>query len=253
MTVLIVEDESLATERLKFLLHEYDPTIHIVACLESIEETVHFLQTKAHPDLLLMDIHLNDGHSFEIFKKTTTQKPIIFTTAYDNYAIDSFQLFSIDYILKPITAAALATAINKYKNLSSSFIPNDYPVVTAQLNENFNSQYKNRFLAKVGQRLFFVAANQVAYFIADNKVVYLVDRENNKYIVNLTIEKLEQQLEPKLFFRLNRKTIAHIDAIEMVKPYANNRLKLILKGITTTEEIVISREKVNDFKAWADT
>jgi DNA-binding LytR/AlgR family response regulator len=253
MNILIIEDEQLAQERMQMLVKAYDPSINIVGCLESVEETVHWLNTKPHPDLLLMDIHLSDGQSFEIFKRTSTQKPIIFTTAYENYAIDAFQLFSIDYILKPVTAEALATALNKYKNLSTAFSPKDYHLLMEQVKDNFSVSYKSRFLAKVGQRLFFITASEVAYFAADNRIVFLIDKEGNRFVINTTMEKLETELNPKDFFRLNRKIIINADAIDQIKPYQSNRLKLHLKGITSQEEIIISRERVADFKQWADT
>ena len=253
MTILIVEDEQLAQERLQLLVKNYDAAINIVGCLESVEETVQWFNTKPHPDLILLDIHLSDGESFEIFKRTTTQKPIIFTTAYENYAIDAFKLFSVDYILKPITAEGLAAALNKYKNLTAAFAPKDYQLLMEQVKDNFSVNYKNRFLAKVGQRLFFIAASEVAYFAADNKIVFLIDREGNRFVINNTMEKLETELNPKDFFRLNRKIIIHADAIDQIKPYHSNRLKLQVKGVPLTEEIIISRERVADFKQWADT
>jgi two-component system, LytTR family, response regulator LytT len=253
MTILIVEDEQLAQERLQLLVKNYDAAINIVGCLESVEETVQWLNTKPHPDLILLDIHLSDGESFEIFKRTTTQRPIIFTTAYENYAIDAFKLFSVDYILKPITAEGLAAALNKYKNLTAAFAPKDYQLLMEQVKDNFSVNYKNRFLAKVGQRLFFIAASEVAYFAADNKIVFLIDREGNRFVINNTMEKLETELNPKDFFRLNRKIIIHADAIDQIKPYHSNRLKLQVKGVPVAEEIIISRERVADFKQWADT
>ncbi len=252
MDILIIEDEQLAQERMQFLVKAYDASINIMGCLESVEETVQWLNTKPHPDLLLMDIHLSDGQSFDIFKRTNTQKPIIFTTAYENYAIEAFQLFSIDYILKPVTAEALAAAINKYRNLATAFAPKDYQLLMEQVKDNFSKNYKNRFLAKVGQRLFFIPTNEVAYFAADNKIVFLIDREGNRFVINTTIEKLETELNPKEFFRLNRKIIINACAIGQVKPYQSNRLKLHVKGITAQEEIIISRERVADFKQWAD-
>jgi DNA-binding LytR/AlgR family response regulator len=252
MNILIIEDEQLAQERLLLLIKAYDPTITVTGCLESVEETVNWLNTKPHPDLILLDIHLSDGQSFEIFKRTQTQKPIIFITAYENYAIDAFSLFSIDYILKPVTAEALAAAINKYKNLKDIFIPADYRLLMEQVKDNYGASYRNRFLAKVGQRLFFIASADVAYFTADNKIVFLIDRGGNRFVINSTIEKLETELDPKHFFRLSRKIIIHADAIEQVKPYQSNRLKLQLKGIAAPEEIIISRERVADFKQWAD-
>jgi two-component system, LytTR family, response regulator LytT len=252
MTVLLIEDEMLAAERLSLIIKQYDSTIIILDVIESVESAVEWLSTKAHPDLLMVDIHLADGHSFEIFKKVAVKKPIIFTTAYDQYALDAFQLFSIDYILKPITALALASAINKYKLLSNNFVPEDYGTVLQDVKDNFTTQYKNRFLAKVGQRLFFVAVNDVAYFLADNKIVYLVTNEGKKYIVNITMEKLETMLDPIHFFRANRKFMVHANSIEQVRPYDNNRLLVIIKDIPALEEIIISREKVSDFKTWAD-
>ncbi|MGG9964540.1 LytR/AlgR family response regulator transcription factor [Ferruginibacter sp. SUN106] len=252
MNILIVEDEQLAQERLQLLIKAYDPLINIAGCLESVEETVNWFNTKPHPDLLLLDIHLSDGESFEIFRQTNIQKPVIFTTAYENYAIDAFQLFSIDYILKPVTTEGIAAALNKYKNLSAAFAPKDYQLLMEQVKDNFSVNYKTRFLAKVGQRLFFIPATDVAYFAADNKIVFLIDKEGNRFVINSTMEKLETELNPKHFFRLNRKIIINADSIEQVKPYHSNRLKLQLKGISTLEEIIISRERVAEFKHWAD-
>ena len=252
MNILIVEDEQLAQERLQLLIKAYDPLINIVGCLESVEETINWFNIKPHPDLLLLDIHLSDGESFEIFRRTSIQKPVIFTTAYENYAIEAFQLFSIDYILKPVTAEGIAAALNKYKNLSAAFAPKDYQLLMEQVKDNFSTNYKTRFLAKVGQRLFFIAAAEVAYFAADNKIVFLIDKEGNRFVINTTMEKLEAELNPKHFFRLNRKIIINAAAIEQVKPYQSNRLKLQLKGLGTHEEIIISRERVAEFKQWAD-
>jgi len=251
MDVIIIEDEMLAAERLQSLIKNYDASINVVAVLESIEESVQWLQAKPHPDLLFVDIHLSDGHSFEIFKKINLQKPVIFTTAYDSYALDAFHLFSIDYILKPVTAEALASAMNKFKSLAAMAAVN-YTLLSDAVKENFGARYKNRFLAKVGQRSFFLHADEVAYFFADNKIVYLVDKEGNRFIINFTLEKLEPLLDPHDFFRINRKMIIHSKVIEQVKPYFNNRLKLSLKGIKADEEIIISRERVADFKEWAD-
>jgi DNA-binding LytR/AlgR family response regulator len=251
MDVVIIEDEILAAERLQSLIKNYDASINIVAVLESIEESVQWLQSKPHPDLMFVDIHLSDGHSFEIFKKINLQKPVIFTTAFDNYALDAFQLFSIDYILKPVTAEALAAGMNKYRSLAALTAVN-YSILSDAVKENFSARYKNRFLAKVGQRSFFLQADEVAYFYADNKIVYLVDKEGNRFIINFTLEKLEPLLDPHDFFRINRKMIIHSKAIEQVKPYFNNRLKLSLKGAKANEDIIISRERVTDFKDWAD-
>ncbi|MBK9381570.1 MAG: response regulator transcription factor [Chitinophagaceae bacterium] len=249
MKVIIVEDEKLATERLQTLLKTYDSSIEIIACLESIEDTVHYLKNHSHPDLLLLDIHLSDGHSFEIFKQVSYNRPIIFTTAYDEYALDAFKMLSIDYILKPVSGEALATALNKFKSMSLSFSATDLSRVSQGWKEQ---RYKKRFLGKIGQRLFFIDAEEVAFFQADNKIVYLADKEGNRYIIDHTMERLEEQLDPQHFFRLNRKFIVNISAIQQVKPYYNNRLRLSVKGANQQEEMVISRERVADFKIWAD-
>ncbi|HEY6503571.1 MAG TPA: LytTR family DNA-binding domain-containing protein [Chitinophagaceae bacterium] len=250
MKIVIVEDEKLAAERLQTLVHEYDPAIEVSACLESIEETVRYLKQKPHPDLLLLDIHLSDGHSFEIFKQVSYNKPVIFITAYDSYALDAFKMFSIDYILKPVTLDALAGAMNKLRSLAVSFSATD---LNRLMPEWQNNRYKKRYLGKVGQRLFFIDAADIAFFQADNKIVYLVDKESNRYVVEYTMEKLEEQLDPQQFFRLNRKFIVRINAIEQVKPYYNNRLKICVKGITELEDMVISRDRVADFRSWAES
>jgi two-component system, LytTR family, response regulator LytT len=253
MDILIIEDEILAAERMQMLIKNYDSSINIVASLESVEEAVQWLSTKKQPDLLFVDIQLADGHSFEIFKKVQIQKPIIFTTAYNQYALDAFQLLSIDYVLKPVTAEALSNAFTKYKSLTGQVLPvNNYIDVLQYVKENLSSKYKNRFLGKVGQRTYFIPVQEVAYFTADNKIVHLVGRDGKRYLKNATMEKLEQIVDPKIFFRVNRKIIIHIDAIEQIKPYDNNRLIIMVKGIPSAEEIIISREKVAEFKIWVD-
>ena len=249
MKILIVEDERLAAERLVTLVNEYDRSIEIAACLESVEETVQYLRSHAAPDILLLDIHLSDGHSFEIFNQLNYAGPVIFTTAYDQYALDAFKMFSIDYILKPVTQEALATALNKFRNLSAGFAAADYRKLMPQLT---NRDYKKRFLGKVGQRLFFIDTIDIAYFQADNKVVYLVDKEGNRYVVEHTMEKIAALLNPEEFFRLNRRYIVRINAIQQVKPYFNGRLKLSVKGSQQSDEMVISRERVTEFKQWAE-
>jgi len=250
MRILIVEDEKLAADRLMTLLKEYDPSVEVVACTESVEDTVHYLQHHAAPDLLLLDIHLSDGHSFEIFKQVAYNKPVIFITAYDQYALEAFKLHSVDYILKPVSLTALAAAINKYKQLSASYTATDFGQLLPSLNGKI---FKKRFLGKVGQRLFFIDTNDIAFFQADNKVVYLADKEGNRYVVDHTMEKLEELLDNQEFFRLNRRYIVRINAIEQVKPYFNGRLKLVVKGAAQTDELVISRDRAAGFRQWVET
>jgi len=250
MKLIIVEDEQLAAERLMTLLRNYDPAVEVIACLESIEDTVRYLKSHSHPDLLLLDIHLSDGHSFEIFKQVNYSGPVIFTTAYDIYALEAFKLLSIDYILKPITQDALATALNKFKSLSLSFNAARLRTGIPSMQEQ---RYKKRFLGKVGQRLFFIDSSDIAFFQADNKIVYLVDKSGTRYIVEHTMEKLEEQLDPRKFFHLTRKFIVNIEAIQQVKPYFNSRLKLSVLGAPQQEEMVISRDRVAEFRQWAES
>jgi DNA-binding LytR/AlgR family response regulator len=249
MKVIVVEDERVAAERLKTLLMEYDPAMEVLATLESVEETVAYLKLHAHPDLLLLDIHLSDGRSFDIFNQVHYNRPVVFTTAYDQYALEAFSMFSVDYILKPVSAEALATALNKYRNIAASFSLPDYNRLVPQIQENNN---KKRFLGKVGQRLFFIDTADIAFFQADNKIVYLVDKTGNRFVVDYTMERLEEVLDRKDFFRLNRRYIVRMSAIEQVKPYFNNRLKLFVKGSQQQDEMVVSREKVAEFRQWAD-
>ena len=247
--IVIIEDEQLAAERLVMLLKQYDPAIEIVKHLYSVEESIQWLNTNAHPDLLFLDIQLADGFCFDIFKQVDYKKPIIFTTAYNEYALDAFQLCSIDYLLKPITAEALAKAMQKFAQLQSNFAAGNYD----QLSNLFDSAlFKSRFLAKAGQRMFFVETSEVQYFQADDKIVYLVDKEGNKLMVDYTLERLEALLNPKEFFRLNRQYIARYSSIAQIKPYVNSRLKLLLRNGSKTEEVVLSRERVHEFKTWAE-
>ncbi|HVZ56980.1 MAG TPA: LytTR family DNA-binding domain-containing protein [Chitinophagaceae bacterium] len=253
MKVVIVEDERLAAERLVTLLRESEPATEVMACLDSVEATVQYLRDKPYPDLLFLDIHLSDGPALEIFRQVSYDHPVIFTTAYDRYALDAFRVCSIDYILKPVTRAALEQALGKYRSLaralgrSAGAARPGLPADTAER----TGTYKKRFLGKVGQRLFFLEAGQVACFQADNKIVYLVDREGNRYVVDHTLENLERQLDPTRFFRLNRRYIVQVDAIQQVRPYYNSRLKLSVKGIPACGDLVISRDRVAGFKAWA--
>lgn len=250
MQVLIVEDERPAAERLRALLNEYDPSIVVVGCTESIEETVQFLKTRKHPDLLLVDIHLSDGHSFAIFEQIEFNNPIIFTTAYDGYVLNALKLLSIDYILKPVSQQAIAKALNKLQSFAAVFSSPNFSRTLAGLE---NQQFKNRFLGKIGQRLFFVQATNISFFRAENKIVFLVDKEGSRYVIDYTLEKLEQILDPAQFYRVNRSYLINHSSIKHIKNYFNNRLRLVMEGGIEEDEIVISRERVTDFKNWADS
>ncbi|ULQ55322.1 LytTR family DNA-binding domain-containing protein [Flavihumibacter rivuli] len=253
MRTLIVEDEQLATERIKLLLQEVCPEAQIVACTDSIEETAQWLRNQAPPDLILLDIHLADGNAFELFGKVDISSPVIFTTAYDQYAIQAFKVLSIDYLLKPVEKDALYAAIRKLQLLKQSAQQvTDYSPLL-EFFQRSKKPYKSRFLGKIGNKSFFIDISDVAYFMADNKIVYLFTHDGLRYIIDHTLEHLETVLDPGQFFRANRSTIVHVSAIEQVKPYINSRLKLTIKSGTGKDELIVSRERVTDFRSWADS
>ncbi|MGC4036145.1 MAG: LytTR family DNA-binding domain-containing protein [Chitinophagaceae bacterium] len=251
MKVMIIEDEPLAVERLKMILAEYDRTIEIVGTADSISSAKAWFAIHPVPDLVFLDIQLADGMSFTIFSETSIKCPVIFTTAYDHYAIDAFRLFSIDYLLKPITLTALAAAMNKYRDMVTLSKQFDISAVLDSL-KGAGKNYKERFLVKTGSRMFFIESSDICYFYADDKTVFLIDREGTKFVVDQTLESLQNILDPKHFFRLNRKVISNISAIKEIKTYLNKRLRIFLQAGKNREEVIISRDRVQAFKAWAE-
>jgi len=253
MRMVIIEDEPLAVERLQFLLRQYDPDCTIEASIESVEEGVKWFSSYPEPDLIFSDIQLSDGSAFEIFKKVKISSPVVFTTAYDKYALDAFKLLSVDYLLKPFTLEALTSAMEKLKALQShqSKRQIDFEDILKLLNPKTKT-YKTRFTGKVGNKLFFIETHDIAIFYCENKVVYMVGSNGMRYIVEYTLEVLEEMVDKTSFFRINRSIIVHIGFIDQVKPYDNNRLLIILKNNIKTPEIIVSRERVSDFRKWAD-
>jgi DNA-binding LytR/AlgR family response regulator len=258
MKVIIIEDEQLAAERLELLLRQYDPGYHVLASLRSIRESVKFLNESAgEADLLLVDVQLADGPAFEIFRQVQPGIPIIFTTAYDQYALEAFQLLSVDYLLKPVTLGDMARALGKIKLLRHSADRIDYGMLSQVAGlpppAAHKGQLKSRFLCRTGQRLQVVPAAAVAFFAAEGHVVRLVAQDGAKYLIDYTLEELEGVLDPVDFFRVNRSTILNAAAIGQVRPVINNRLRVSVKVGGTNGEIIVSRERVADFKKWADS
>lgn len=252
MKVLIAEDEPLAAERLTGLLKECDPTIEIVEHLDSVEELVRFFKDSNTVDLLLLDIQLADGKSFEAFEKIQPDKPIIFTTAYNQFAIQAFKHFSIDYLLKPIKKQELQHALDKYRRLTSKTIQQEDLAMLKEMLKSSVKSFKERFLLKSGNKLQFKTAAEVAYFFADGKEAYLVSkRENRKYIIDHTLEELESLIDPVLFFRISRKFIISIDAIAEVKGLISSRLEVKLNQ-ACEYNLTVSRERATAFKSWLD-
>lgn len=251
MNTIIVEDETLAADRIKLLLQQVDASIEVIKVLDSIEETVQWLQMNPLPDFIVADIHLSDGSAFRIFEKINIQIPVIFTTAYDKYAIDAFKILSVDYLLKPVTAETLSFAINKLKQFHLHEKPAiDYNKL-AKFISNEKEAYKTKFLCSLGRKKFFIFSKEVSFFCADDKIVYLVSAEGVRYIINSSIEELQSQLDPADFFRANRSDIINVIHISMIKPYINHRLQLFMKAGASAEEILVSRKRVADFRKWA--
>lgn len=254
MKVVIIEDEPYARQELKRLLKKIDPAIEVVKELDEVEESVKWLSTNTDFDLAFLDIQLSDGLSFEIFNRVQFKKPVIFTTAYNEYALNAFELNSIDYLLKPIEEKALQKAFDKLNNLRNQLAaekPFQLPAELMKLLDAGKKEYKNRFLSRVGDQFKYTQADDIAFFIAEHNTVTLVGQNGSKSIVNTTLEELEKMVDPKEFFRANRSFIINIKAVQKVHKYFNSRLLLELAP-KTEEQVLVSRLKVDDFLNWLD-
>jgi len=250
MKTIIIEDEKLAAERLEELIKEIDPSIEISAKLPSVEQSINYLkQTK--PDLIFLDIQLEDGLSFSIFEKVEVDIPIIFTTAYDQYAIKAFKLNSIDYLLKPIKKEELREALNKYKNIKSSYLMDFEELIKSIQNKEIS--YKKRFLIQYGQKIKKVEIDEVAYFYAMEKNVFLTTSSGNTFPIDFTLDKLQEEIDPEKFFRINRKMIVGFDTIKNMIPYSRSRIKIELHPPEPKDvEALVSVERSSAFKEWMD-
>ena len=247
MRVVIVEDEPLASERLRELIRQYDAQWTVVGEIDSVADTVQFLQTESPVDLLFLDIQLSDGLSFEIFEQTEVTCPVIFTTAYDQYALQAFRVHGIDYLLKPIDLKELKEALDRARR----WVPPPERAFLQQVHQQLTKAYQTRFLVKIGDHYQTKLVDDVAYFYADGKVTYLVSKaDQRRYLLDCTLESLEtKQLDPRQFFRINRKFMVGVDAIAEVRSYVNGRLKIV-PTVPCEADMIVSRERVSDFKAW---
>jgi len=250
MKVLILEDEPLAADKMESLLGELELDIEIVAILESVEESIAWLKKHGEPDIILSDIHLNDGLSFNIFSELKTSCPVIFTTAYEKYAIQAFEVNSVDYLLKPVQKDRLDQALgkaNQKSNTSKSVLFEEFKEILTKSNRD----YKNRFLCKLGNKIKSVPCEKIRYFYSKDKITFIVDQNNNRYPINNTLDEVDQMLDPKAFFRVNRKYIVHFEGLDEISPYFKGRLKIsVLPAID--DEIVVSSDKSPLFKSWLD-
>jgi DNA-binding LytR/AlgR family response regulator len=250
MKVAIVEDEKLSAEHLALLLQRIDSSIEVVRYLDTVKGTVKALQEGMEVDLLFLDIHLADGNSFEIFDKIQIDTPIIFTTAYDQYAIQAFKQNSIDYLLKPVSLKDLQFALEKYKKQQKT-ANNQWIENVTSVYHQLNKQYKTRFLVKIGQTIDTVQTDLIHHFETKDSLSFLITTKGNRYPIDYTLDQLETMLQPKDFFRINRKIILHIHSIEKVNTYFNSRLSVVTKFLDSDARIV-SRDRVSDFKLWLD-
>lgn len=245
MNVWIIEDEEAAARRLEKLVTSIDPAIQITRRMDSIIETLTAIQEGPLPDLIFLDIQLADGLSFEIFNHTKIDKPIIFTTAYDQYAIQAFKVNAIDYLLKPIKKVELERSIQKFKDWANTETFN-YDKLAEILKKDKPSQ---RFLLKVGQRLRLVDTADAAYFFSEDKITFLVDWKGQRFALDQSLEKLEESLDADQFFRVNRQFIIHLKSIGEMIAYSKSRVKILLDP-STKPEVVVSTERSPHFKRW---
>jgi DNA-binding LytR/AlgR family response regulator len=250
MNVLIIENEKPAADKLVRLLNKTEKSANILDVIETVEEAISRLQEVPLPDLIFMDIQLDDGLCFEIFEAVNIDTPVIFTTAYDEYTLKAFKVNSVDYLLKPIDEKLLKSAVDKFKKLYADKDP--FKRDFKQLLYEFRNQYKSRFLIKIGDKFRSVPTREISHFHIIERNVFLNDHQGKDYGVDSSLDQLQGILDPRKFFRINRECIVNIDAITIMHSYSSSRLQLNLKDRERSEQFVVSREKVSEFKRWID-
>ena len=254
MDIVIIEDEVLAAEKLEKMILRHDSEHQILNKIRSVEEAVAWFSKNEPPDILFLDIHLLDGTCFDIIKTTEIRCPVIFTTAYDNYALEAFQWHSVDYLLKPVSFNKLQLAFQKLDNIRQSFQQNHQvekldKVINAL--EGQSGHYKSRFLIKYRDKLFSINVDEIAYFFSEDRITFLVSRTDKRYAINYSLDELDTSLDPASFFRINRQMILHIDSIQVIHKHFKGRLKIDLLP-EPVEPAMVSSRRVADFQAWLD-
>lgn len=256
MNILIVEDEDLAVKKLKKTLLSVDESANVVGEADSIKSTVSWLENNPAPDLILMDIELADGQSFEIFNHVQVKSPVIFITSYDEYALRAFKVNSVDYLLKPVQKEDLHTALDKFRQMKKMYMaggetaPLSIDVLVRQLQQKLQTKdYRKRFLVKHGQKLVSVDVDEIAYFFSDGRLNFFKTFDNRKFVVDYTMDELNEMLDPDKYFRISRSFFISVNSVGQIHDYFGNRLLLHLKP-ETDKEAIVSREKVSDFKTW---
>jgi DNA-binding LytR/AlgR family response regulator len=257
MKILIVEDEELAVKKIKKTLNEVDAASDVVGVTDSILATTHWLENNPTPDLILMDIELSDGQSFEIFNRVPVKSAVIFTTSYDEYALKAFKVNSIDYLLKPIQKEDLEAALHKYAEMKRMYAPSGKSEIELNMDSLVKElqqklqpkEYRKRFLVKHGQKLVSIEIEEIAYFFSDGRLNFFKTYDNRKFVVDYTMDELEDMLNPERYFRISRSYYVSVNSIDQIHDYFGNRLLLNLKP-ALDKEAIVSREKVTDFKKW---
>jgi DNA-binding LytR/AlgR family response regulator len=251
MNVLIIEDEQPAAQRLETLIKAIVPDAYVLGKLDSVKTSVEWFNRYEQPDVVFMDIQLADGISFSIFEKCEIKSPIIFTTAYDEYAIKAFKVNSVDYLLKPVDKDDLSNALNKIKTLSGSRSNDELISNLDEAIKMLTRKYKSRFVVKVGEHIKTIDVGELYFFFSQDKTTFCVNKEGRNIILDYSLEELEEMLNPEKFYRINRKYLISSESIKDIISYTNSRLKLVLKS-SQDNDIIVARERVQDFKGWLD-
>ncbi|MDP5172750.1 MAG: LytTR family DNA-binding domain-containing protein [Bacteroidia bacterium] len=255
MKVIIIEDEALAIERLEHLIQRYDHSIEVLARLKSVEEAIDWLQNHQPPDLGFFDIELSDGTCFDIADQVELKFPVIFTTSYDQYALEAFSLKSIDYLLKPIRFERMTRALDKFCDWKQQFAPSqvqtDLKEILEKISPTAATEYKTRWLVKNGNLIQAIPTSDIAYFYSDQKMSLLVTREGKRFPIDQSLDRIMEMMDPEQYFRLNRKYIIHVDAAHKMHPYFKGRIKVELIP-PIDDDIVVSSDRTPEFKAWLD-
>ena len=249
MKVLIIEDEKTVSDILIRFLNKIDKNIVVLSVLRSIESAINWLNTNVEPDLIFMDVKLPDGNSFEIFDNVIIEAPIIFTTGFDDFALQAFKVNSIDYLIKPINPVELKQSIEKYKRLSKKTeSENEINNLIEKLNK---PTFKSRYLVKSGKAYKTININDVAFFCVENKLTFIYTTKNNRFIIDNTLDEISKSVNPDSFFRINRQFLINFTSINSIENYFNNRLKLKLKiDARENDKVLVSSKKVSEFKTW---
>lgn len=252
MKLLIIEDEPLAAKRIETLVTSIEPHAVVLARIDSVKMAVEWLCSNPSPDIIFLDIQLADGISFQIFEQCEVKCPVIFISAYDEYAIRAFKVNSIDYLLKPVDKDELVTALQKYKRMNHG-APDTRQLLDniGQAMQMLTKRYKSRFVIKVGEHLRTIEATSILYFYSQEKTTFCFTTENRSMVLDYTLDQLEEMVDPALFFRINRKYLVSAGAIADIISYTNSRLKLRIKGVQQ-DDAIVARERVADFKRWLD-